>query len=109
MSLDNVKAFYGKLANDETLREKVNALSQRENLSGVEITEELIRIADEAGFLFSPDELAEAKKEYAKRLSDDDLQALGASMNTERISCPEPPYSCEDCSQGSSVPFNYGR
>jgi len=109
MSLDNVKAFYGKLENDEALREKVNALSQRENLSGVEITEELVRIAADIGFLFSLDELVEANKEYAKGLSDDDLQALTASMNTERISCPEPPYSCEDCSQGSSVPFNYGR
>jgi bacteriocin propeptide, TIGR03798 family len=100
MSVENVKLFYDKLAADDGLKEKVAALAAK--MSDKASIDELIKIAQDAGFNFSEKDVTEARKNLTK--SEPDLYVNTFSV-LKGISCEGTPYTCEQCV--GAVPLNY--
>jgi len=72
MSVENVKAFFLKAAEDEALRAKLKALAEREEA----LYEDLVRIAAEAGFEFTAQDVRKAHATADRELTDDELDAV---------------------------------
>ena len=85
MSVENVKAFFEKAAEDEALQEKLKALAEREEA----IYADLVHIASEAGCEFTTADARKARVEAVRELSEQEMeQVAGGSCLSER-SYPE--------------------
>jgi predicted ribosomally synthesized peptide with nif11-like leader len=71
MSVENVKAFFEKAAEDESLQEKLKALAEREET----IYADLVDMASAAGFQFTTADARKARMQTAQELSDEELEA----------------------------------
>lgn len=75
MSVENVKAFMGKLEQDKALQKKLEAMVKKVHET---IPAEVVKIASAAGFKFTAGDLTEARKAALGALSDEELkQAAG--------------------------------
>lgn len=76
MSVEKVKAFYEKVAEDEALQKELKALAEREKL----LQTELVKIASASGFNFTIEDACKARLEKVRDISD---EALGAKIRAE--------------------------
>jgi len=74
MSVKNVKAFYEKVEEDKGLQAKLKALHANAQSQMAATTAELIKIAADAGFQFTPADLAATRKEAINKLTLDELK-----------------------------------
>ena len=72
MSVENVKAFFEKVAEDKELQEKLKALAEREEA----MYADLVQIASAAGFEFTTADARKAHVAAASELSDEELDAV---------------------------------
>jgi predicted ribosomally synthesized peptide with nif11-like leader len=63
MPVEDVRAFYEKVAEDKDLQEKLKALDKEAKTAMDTAVGELIEIAKAAGFVFTPQDLFEARSE----------------------------------------------
>jgi hypothetical protein len=83
MSLDNVKGFFEKVEADKSLHEKLKALDEISKDSMETAIDELVELAKTEGFVFTPQQFAEAKNEQLKTDGTVDLH-----LQTERAAGP---------------------
>ena len=76
MSVENVKAFFEKVAEDEALQEKLKAAREKRKAAVEAARAEVVSIASEAGFEFTPADLAQAREQATRELSMDELKAV---------------------------------
>ena len=76
MSAKNVKAFFEKVAEDKALQAKLRALDKK---AGIEkAIADLVKIASAAGFEFTAQDLAQARRAQARKLSASELKTVAA-------------------------------
>ena len=110
MSVENVKAFYERVAEDEALQEKLKALAEREE-EDKELREELqalaervaeceeamyadlVQIASAAGFEFTTADARKARLAAVRKLSDEELEAVAGGQGMEPA-CYNATYHC---------------
>ena len=76
MSVKDVKAFFAEVATDKELQAKLKVLGKKASKAAEDSGAEIAKIAAAAGFEFSAKDLAQARKERARKLSRADLQAI---------------------------------
>jgi predicted ribosomally synthesized peptide with nif11-like leader len=74
MSVKTVKAFFEKVEGDKGLQSKLKVLLAESESQMKAIKVKLTQIAAEAGFHFTPADLAAARKENIEKLSRDELR-----------------------------------
>jgi predicted ribosomally synthesized peptide with nif11-like leader len=74
MSVENVKAFFKKIEEDESFRKEV--LKAPTPKSADEKTTRLQKIAADAGFEFTGEDLTKAQLDLKKELTEDDLEKV---------------------------------
>lgn len=72
MSVESVKAFFEKAAEDEALLNEMRVLAKRE----IALYGELVQIASAAGFKFNIEDARRARLESARELDDEELGAI---------------------------------
>jgi predicted ribosomally synthesized peptide with nif11-like leader len=83
MSIDNVKAFFEKVQQDESLQDKLKAIREdaEKGESGLEAAaDEVVGIASGAGFDFTREDLLEARQMRTDELSDEQLDTVSGGM-----------------------------
>lgn len=81
MSVENVKAFFEKVAEDKDLQEKLKALAEREEA----LYADLVQIASAAGFKFTTADARKAHAAAARELSADELDAVAGGVGAEQL------------------------
>jgi predicted ribosomally synthesized peptide with nif11-like leader len=76
MSVENVKAFFEKVEEDEALQDKVKKLAENRKAHDEEMASEMVKIAAAAGLDFTADDLAAARRSIAGELSEDELRTI---------------------------------
>lgn len=66
MGIQDVGAFFAKLSEDEELRNRLSAIETRARTQADSMLTELVQLAAEAGFAFSPEELLQARSKTAE-------------------------------------------
>jgi predicted ribosomally synthesized peptide with nif11-like leader len=72
MSVENVKAFFEKVAEDDALQEKLRALAEREEA----IYADLVKIASAAGCEFTTQDARKAHVDVVRELSEENLDQV---------------------------------
>ena len=76
MSKKNVKVFFEKVEEDKNLQAKLKTLYANAQKQKDSTTAELIKIAEDAGFQFTPSDLAAVRNEDVENLSVDGLKSV---------------------------------
>jgi predicted ribosomally synthesized peptide with nif11-like leader len=87
MSVDNVKAFFDKAEGDKGLQAKLKTLEKKSQANKKQLTEELIRIAAEAGFAFTPADLVKIRQAPGRELLDDELKHVTGGAGAGYYHC----------------------
>jgi predicted ribosomally synthesized peptide with nif11-like leader len=72
MSVDNVKAFFEKAADDDALQQKLKALAEREEA----VYADLVETASAAGFDFTKEDARKARVASVRELSEEELEQV---------------------------------
>lgn len=78
MQIKNVKDFFGKVEGDKALQRKLKVVAENSNTQ--EAVADLVKIAEEAGFKFTPADYVEARKQAAEELSEAELKVVTAGV-----------------------------
>jgi len=81
MSVENVKAFFEKVSEDEVLQEKLKALPEREEA----IYADLVQIASGAGFEFTTADIRKARVEAIRELSAEELEKVAGGAQAGEL------------------------
>ena len=84
MSVENVKAFVEKVAEDKALQEKLRAVREKMKAEMEAARAEVASIASEAGFEVTAADLAQAREQAAQELSMDELKAVAGGKRGGR-------------------------
>ena len=90
MSVENVKAFFQKVAEDERLQEKLKALRERhadKSEPDEEGFSDLVELASAAGFEFTTADARKARLQARKELSDEELGKVAGGAKRQRGRC----------------------
>ena len=80
MSVKDVKAFFEKVEGDKGLQAKLKALAEKRKAQAEAGVVELVKMAAAAGLKFSAADLAEARREAAGQLSENELRAVAGGQ-----------------------------
>ena len=76
MSVENVKKFFEKVEGDKELKAKLAALGEKRKAQEAAAVAELVKLAAAAGYAFTAADLAQARKQAASELSEEELKAV---------------------------------
>ena len=85
MSVENVKAFFEKVADDEALQGKLRAVREKMKAEMEAARAEVASIASEAGFEVTASDLAQAREQATQELSMDELRAVAGGKGGGRV------------------------
>lgn len=94
MSVDNVKAFFERVEEDQALQEQLKTLRQNTPAEKDQAVRTLITIAAKAGFEFAPEDFQNAWSEGSNPAQDadsSDVQRGGCwwAKGSDELQCPE--------------------
>ena len=81
MSVEKVKAFFAKAAEDKNLQKKLKAVAEREEA----MYADLVKIASAAGFEFTTADARKAHAAAVRELSADELDAVAGGAGGEQL------------------------
>jgi len=85
MSVENVKAFFGKVEGDKGLQEELKALAEERKAQEDAAMAKVVAVAAKAGFPFTADDLSKVQSEAVGELSEDQLRQVAGGSGS---SCP---------------------
>lgn len=74
MSVDNLKAFYGKVEGDNALRQKMKTVAEKGKVNHDAAVADLVKMGSDAGYQFTSGHVADARKAASGDLSADELK-----------------------------------